>query len=129
MSSKEFINPLNGQTHSNNSSDELSDKLFECVWLFCGVGTLRFNFHISKFPNLISEQLLREKCSYIRSFTGPYFPALRLNMEKYLIALRIQSKCEKMRIRKTPNTDTFLLVNYFPKHFWTVAYNVLTKVI
>ena len=26
----------NGQTHSNNSS-AFADKLFKCVWLFCGV--------------------------------------------------------------------------------------------
>ena len=32
----------NGQTHSNNSS-ALADKLFECVWPFCGVGASRVN--------------------------------------------------------------------------------------
>ena len=31
-------NPKNGQTHSNNSS-YVAHELFECVWLFCGVGT------------------------------------------------------------------------------------------
>ena len=30
--------PQNGRTHSNNSS-AVADKLFECVWPFCGVGT------------------------------------------------------------------------------------------
>ena len=30
----------NGQTHSNNSSG-VADKLFECVWPFCGIGALR----------------------------------------------------------------------------------------
>ena len=29
--------PQNGQTHSNNSS-ATADELFQCVWLFCGVG-------------------------------------------------------------------------------------------
>ena len=29
--------PQNGQTHSNNSS-AVGDKLFECVWPFCGIG-------------------------------------------------------------------------------------------
>ena len=29
--------PQNGQTHPNNSL-EIADKLFEHVWLFCGVG-------------------------------------------------------------------------------------------
>ena len=28
----------NGQTHSNNSST-VAEKLFECVWPFCGIGT------------------------------------------------------------------------------------------
>ena len=40
---------------------------------------------------------LREKC--------PYFPAFRLNTERYSISLRIQSEREKMQIRITPNTD------------------------
>ena len=43
----------------------------------------------------------------IRSFSGPYFPAFWLNTKWYGISLRIQSKCRKVRTRKTPNTDTF----------------------
>ena len=43
----------------------------------------------------------------IRSYSGPNFPAFRLNMERYSVSLRIQSKCGKMRTRITPNTDTF----------------------
>ena len=43
----------------------------------------------------------------IRSFSGPHFPAFGLNSEIYRVNLRIQSKCRKMRTRKTPNTDTF----------------------
>ena len=30
-------NLQNGQTHSNDSS-AFADELFECVWLFCGIG-------------------------------------------------------------------------------------------
>ena len=30
--------PQNGLTHSSNSA-AVADDLFECVWLFCGVGT------------------------------------------------------------------------------------------
>ena len=48
---------------------------------------------------------LREKC--IRSFSGPYFPSFRMNTERYGISLRIQKKCEKIRTRKNPNTNTF----------------------
>ena len=48
----------------------------------------------------------RKKCPYLE-FSGPYFPAFGLNAEKYGVTLRIQSKCEKIRTRKYPNTDTF----------------------
>ena len=43
----------------------------------------------------------------IRSYSGPYFPAFELNTERYGVSLRIQSECEKIRTRITPNTDTF----------------------
>ena len=38
------------------------------------------------------------------------FPAFGLNTERYGLSLRIQSKYEKIRTRKTPNTDTFYAV-------------------
>ena len=43
----------------------------------------------------------------IRSFSGPYFPAFGLNTERYEVSFHIQSDYEKIRTRKTPNTDTF----------------------
>ena len=43
----------------------------------------------------------------IRSFSGPYFPALGLNTEGYSVSLHIQVKCAKIRTKKTPNMDTF----------------------
>ena len=43
----------------------------------------------------------------IWSFSGPYFPIFGLNTEKYSVSLGNQSECEKIRARKTPNTDTF----------------------
>ena len=51
----------------------------------------------------------------IRSYFGPHFPAFRLNTERYFLSLRIQSECEKMWARITPNTDTFYLVNDLAK--------------
>ena len=42
-----------------------------------------------------------------RSFCGPCFPEFGLNTDISSVSLRIQSKCEKIRARKTPNTDTF----------------------
>ena len=46
----------------------------------------------------------------IRSFSGPCFPAFGLNTERYAVSLRIQSVCEKIQARKTPNADTFYAV-------------------
>ena len=43
----------------------------------------------------------------IWSYSGPYFPAFGLNTERYCVYLRIQCKNEKIRTRKTLNTDTF----------------------
>ena len=45
---------------------------------------------------------LREKC--------PYFPAFRLNTERYSVYLRIHSEFGKMRTRMTPNTEAFYAV-------------------
>ena len=36
----------------------------------------------------------------IRSYSGPYFPAFELNMERYSVSLRIKSESEKVRTRK-----------------------------
>ena len=46
------------------------------------------------------------KSVLILSFSGLYFPAFGLNTERYGVSLPIQSECEKIRTRKTPNTDT-----------------------
>ena len=48
----------------------------------------------------------------IRSFSGPYFPALGLNTERYRVCLHIQSECGKIRTKKTPNKDTFHAVMF-----------------
>ena len=56
------------------------------------------------------------KSARIRGFSGPYFPTFGLNTENS-VSLRIQSKCEKIRTRKTPNTDTFLAVIVIRKEY------------
>ena len=48
----------------------------------------------------------------IRSYSGPYFPAFGLNTERYEVSLRIQSERGKIRIRITPNTNTFCAVGF-----------------
>ena len=47
------------------------------------------------------------KSVHIQSFSGPYFPTFGLNTEIYSVNFRIQSECEKIWTRVTPNTDTF----------------------
>ena len=42
-----------------------------------------------------------QKVSFIRSYSGPYFPAFGLNTERYKVSLRIQSECKKIRTRIT----------------------------
>ena len=42
----------------------------------------------------------------IRSYSSPYFPAFGLNMERYEVSIRVQSKCGEIRTRIAPNTDT-----------------------
>ena len=51
---------------------------------------------------------LREESPYLE-FSTLFFPAFRLNTEIYRVRLCIQSKCEKLRTRKNPNTETFYL--------------------
>ena len=51
----------------------------------------------------------------IQSYSGPHFPAFGLNTERYRVSFRIQSECGKMRIRITPNTDTFHAVKFINK--------------
>ena len=40
-------------------------------------------------------------------FPALIFPAFELYMERYGVSLHIQSKCGKIKTRKTPTTDTF----------------------
>ena len=44
----------------------------------------------------------------IQRFSGLYFPAFGLNTERYSVYLRIQSECEKIWTRKTPNAVLFM---------------------
>ena len=50
------------------------------------------------------------KSVHNRSYSGPHFPALGLNTERYSLSLHIQSECGKMRTRITLNMDTFYAV-------------------
>ena len=63
-----------------------------------------------EWVNSFFQLLLLRKSVRSRSYSGPYFPALGLNTERYATSLRIQSECRKMRTGITPNTDTFYSV-------------------
>ena len=69
----------------------------------------------------------RVKRVHIQSFSGPYFPAFRLNTYIYKVNLRIQSECGKMRTRKAQNTDTFHVVSFFQKAL--VVWIVFSKLV
>ena len=49
----------------------------------------------------------------IRSYSGPHFPAFKMNTERYSVSLCFQSDCGKMWTRTTPNTDTLCAVLIF----------------
>ena len=65
-------------------------------------------------PNIL-KKCVKEHCVKsirIRSYSGPYFPAFRLNLERYFVSLRIHSECWKILTRITPNTETFYAVEF-----------------
>ena len=76
------------------------------VCQFCLSRLQKFIF-LKGYHPLISVRPHSVKSVCIRSFSGPHFPAFRLNTKRYSASLRIQSECGKIRTRKTPNMDTF----------------------
>ena len=56
----------------------------------------------------------------IWSFSGPHFSTFGLNTERSGVSLPIQSKCMKIRVRKTPNTETFHAVSVYN---WSVNHH------
>ena len=71
-------------------------------------------FHITNNFTFISNNDFKNahcvKSVRVCSFSVPYFPAFRLNTERYGVFLRIQSEFGKIRTTETPNTDTFHVV-------------------
>ena len=53
------------------------------------------------------------KSAQMRFFSDPYFPAFRLNTERYSVPLRIQSECGKRRNRKNSLFGHFLRSGFF----------------
>ena len=65
----------------------------------------------------------------VRSFSGPYFPAFGLNTERYSVSFRTQSECDKIRTRKTLNTDTFHAVSVARKILEVRLKSVTSRII
>ena len=103
--------------HTSSTAEKLHIRNFTLYVVFMAVFILEKNhksYCIKKtFPfrnvsvDLKSRGVQCVKSVHIWRFSGPYFAVFGLNTERYGVYLRIQSKCWKMRIRKTPNTDTF----------------------
>ena len=73
-------------------------------FIFCAVSNVGTVIEVGNTSHWV-------KSVRIRSFSGPYFLAFRLNTETYGLSFRIQSKWGKIRTRKSPNTDTFQAVS------------------
>ena len=79
------------------------------VFLTFGLNTERYSVSLFS-PN--ARKYRSEKLRKLLRFKKllrfcPYFPAFGLNTERYRVSLPIQSKCGKIRTRKTPNTNNF----------------------
>ena len=67
---------------------------------------LHYKLILSSEQKNKSKHTVREKYPY-SEFSDLYFPVFQQNTERCELFLSIQSKCGKIRTRKTPNTDTF----------------------
>ena len=110
-----FFSILPVFSHYANGTRTKLEELFRSFWSAF--------FFLRRKTLQISGKLLLCYCTkinvsrYIKSvrilnYSGPYFPAFGLNMERYSVSLRIQSEYWKIRSRVTPNTDTFHAVSF-----------------
>ena len=102
----------------------ITDLQIDCIFLWYSSAGYIVNTYLrirkysisitSKFcqcPILLGSHTVRcLKTICNQGFSGPYFPAFRLNTERYFVFLRIQSKCRKKRTIKNFETDTFYQV-------------------
>ena len=81
------------------------------IWLLHVYSLLRIGYYTTFIAIALVSNERYDQTSYcvksvrIQSFPGQYFPAFELNTEKFGVSLYNQSKCGKIRTRKTPNTD------------------------
>ena len=102
---------LNKQNSNTTSNDKIATSQYKQrfrstkyqidLWFSCG------KFGISASNHFV-------KSVRIRSFSGSYFPAFRLNKDRYGVSVYIQFECGEIRTRTTRNTDKFHTVNATP---------------
>ena len=102
----------------NESVKRLTRNIFFWFWFWFFYLQILLNGYLrSLYLQYISKIYHCVKSVDIRSYSGLYFPAFGLNTKRYWlntkrysVSLRIQSECGKIRIRMTPNTNTFYAV-------------------
>ena len=77
-------------------------------------------FSIQKRVIIKQKQEIAHYVKYvrIRGYSGLHIPAFGLITERYEVSLHIQSKCGKMRTRKTLNTVVIFLAVAATYHPW-----------
>ena len=76
-----------------------------CFYFFFPLTMCTWCVHIESWGRFVTTSALREKCPYLELFWSAFFFA----------SLRIQSKCEKIRTKITPNKDSFYAVLVHPE--------------
>ena len=88
-------------------------------------------FNCTKVKRLVSTTDTAQKVSKYGVFSGPYFPALGLNMDRYEASLRIQSESGKTRTRKSyvlghfSNSVCSRQISWFPMLFKSMLFFLL----
>ena len=74
-----------------------------------------YSLKLFAFVDIDTEKQHCVKGVRIWSYSGPYFPAFGLNVERWVVSVRNLSEYGEIRTRITPNTDTFQECTYLFK--------------
>ena len=112
-----LINKNFGYDHSQILSNLKKQIYPRPVHCYLHIETIQFHFYANQLADFYMRKTLGwyglnwclhcVKSVRIRTVSSPLFLAFGLNIERYGLSLRIQSKCVKKPIIKTSNTDTF----------------------
>ena len=85
-------------------------KVQSLAWIYSNCPRFSFKYLFNKRQGLL-QKFHCLKSVPIRSFSGQYFLAFRLNKERYFVSLHIQSKQGQIRARKTPNISSQISIS------------------